>query len=76
MVNDFNGFRCTVRTVMTVILYLKVEYVSVNNKRMKRDCKKSTKIKPSPFALENIRYISCNMKRGCGAICLIFLFLY
>jgi len=26
--NDFNGFRCTVRAVMTVILYLNVEYVS------------------------------------------------
>jgi len=35
MVKDFNGFRCKVRAVMTVVLYLKVEYVSVNNKRTK-----------------------------------------
>jgi len=38
MVNGFNGFRCTVLAVMTVILYLNVEYVSENNKRIKRDC--------------------------------------
>jgi hypothetical protein len=35
--NDFNGFRFKICAIVTVILYLNVQYVSANSKRIKQD---------------------------------------